>query len=141
MVTDERRQDRDNEGADEGTALSADEARLRDEFFAGPRIATFEDYLEQLATIANSTRFVICYLLYEDGDTTYKELSDATDKVGNALNYHLDTLQTAGLITQSKQRVDSQERSIYSLSILGQKLIEPIIELIVEEGDLAEQYT
>jgi len=141
MVTDERRQDRDNEDADEGAALSAGEARLRDEFFAGPRIATFEDYLEQLATIANSTRFVICYLLYEDGDTTYNELNDATDKVGNALNYHLDTLQTAGLITQSKQRVDSQERSIYSLSILGQKLIEPIIELIVEEGDLAEQYT
>ena len=91
--------------------------------------------------IANSTRFMICYLLYEDGDTTYNELNDATDKVGNALNYHLDTLQTAGLITQSKQRVDGQERSIYSLSILGQKLIEPMIELIVEEGNLAEQYT
>lgn len=141
MATDERRQDRDNDDADEGTTLSAGEARLRDDFFMGPRIATFEDYLEQLDAIANSTRFVICYLLYQDGDTTYKELSNETDKVGNALNHHLDTLQAAGLITQSKQRVDGKERSVYILSILGQKLIEPMIELIAEEGDLAEQYT
>ena len=141
MATDERRQGRDDGDAEEKTALFAGEARLRNDLFAGPRIATFEDYLEQFDAIANSTRFVICYLLYEDGDTTYKELSDTTDKAGNALNHHLDTLQAAGLITQSKQRVDGQERSIYTLSILGQKLIEPMIELIAEEGDLAEQYT
>lgn len=141
MATEERRQDRDNDDADERMTSSAGEARLRDDFFTGPRIATFEDYLEQLDAIANSTRFVICYLLYEDGDTTYKELSDETDKTGNALNHHLDTLQSAGLITQSKQRVDGQERSVYALSILGQKLIDPMIELIAEEGDLAEQYT
>lgn len=69
--------------------------------------------------MANSTRFVICYLLYEDSDTTYKELSGETDKAGNALNHDLDTLQSAGLITQSKQRVNDQERSVYTLSILG----------------------
>lgn len=139
MATDERRHDQDDE-ADKRTASSAGEARLRDDFFTGPRIATFEDYLEQLDAIANSTRFVICYLLYEDGDTTYKELSNATDKAGNALNHHLDTLQSAGLITQSKQRVDGNERSVYTLSILGQKLLDPMIDLIAEEGDLAEQY-
>lgn len=141
MATDERRRNRDDGNAEENTTLSTGEARIRDDLFAGPRIATFEDYLEQFDAIANSTRFVICYLLYEDGDTTYKELSNATDKAGNALNHHLDTLQTAGLITQSKQRVDGQERSVYTLSILGQKLIEPMIGLIAEEGDLAEQYT
>lgn len=59
----------------------------------------------------------------------YKELSDETDKAGKALNHHLETLQSAGLTTQSKQRVDGHERSVYTLSILGQKLTERSIQV------------
>ena len=142
MATEERREKGDSDGdSTKQDALSNGEARLQKELFAGPRIATFDDYLEQLDAMADATRFIVLYLLYEDGDTAYKELSDATGKVGNALNHHLNTLQSAGLINQYKQRVDGQERSVYELSVLGRKLLEPMIEFINEEGDLTEQYT
>lgn len=142
MAMEEHQEKRDSESdSSESIAGSAAEARLREELFTGPRIATFDDYLEQLDAIADATRFVVLYLLYEDDDMAYKELSNATGKVGNALNHHLNTLQSAGLINQYKQRVDGQERSMYELSVLGRKFLEPMIEFISEEGDLAEQYT
>lgn len=142
MATEEHQEERDPANESPQSDASSDgEARLQKELFADPRIASFDDYLEQLDAMADATRFVVLYHLYEDGDTAYKELSTATGKVGNALNHHLNTLQSAGLINQYKQRVDGQERSVYELSVLGQKLLESMIKLISEEGDLAEHYT
>ena len=142
MATEEHREERDpDEDSARQDAPSDGEARLQKELFAGPRIATFDDYLEQLDAMADATRFVVLYLLYEDGDTAYKQLSDATGKVGNALNHHLTTLQSAGLINQYKQRIDGQERSVYELSVIGRKLLKPMIEFIGEEEELAGQYT
>jgi DNA-binding transcriptional ArsR family regulator len=140
MAAEERQQDHDEDKVDTHAEMAPGKARVHKELFADPRIATFEDYLEQFEAIANSTRFIILYLLSEDGETTYKELSEATEKVGNGLNHHLDTLQSAGLITRYKQRIDGQERSVYELSVLGSKLVEPTLEFIAEEGELAEQY-
>lgn len=140
MAAEERQRDHDEDGADTQAERPPGEARVHKELFVSPRIATFEDYLEQFEAIANPTRFIILYLLSEDGETTYKELSEATEKVGNALNHHLNTLQSAGLITRHKQRIDGQERSVYELSVLGSKLVEPIFEFIAEESELAEQY-
>jgi DNA-binding HxlR family transcriptional regulator len=138
MATEER--DHDDDSIEQG-ASSDGEARLRKELFSGPRVATFDDHLEQLDAMADANRFVVLYLLYKDGDTTYKKLSDATGKVGNGLNHHLSTLQSAGLINQYKRRVDGQERSVYELSVLGRKLLEPMVEFIAEEGEIAEHYT
>lgn len=133
MPAKERQRDQDE--------IAPGELRVHEELFAGPHIAAFEDYIEQLDAITNPTRFTIIYLLYENRETTYKDLIEATEKVGNALNHHLDTLQSAGLLTQYKQRIDGQERSVYELSVLGHKLVEPLLEFITDEGNLAEQYT
>lgn len=86
MPAEERQRDRNENESDTQAEMALGEARIHEELFAGLRIATFEDYLEQHEAIANPIQFIILYLLYEDREMRYKDLSKATEKVGNGLN-------------------------------------------------------
>lgn len=82
--------------------------------------------VERLDGMGEPTRFVILYLLAEDGETPSGELAEVLDRRQNDLYHHLNRLEDAGLV--GKYREGSSR--IYELSPLAEAIVPHIFESI-----------
>jgi DNA-binding transcriptional ArsR family regulator len=88
--------------------------------------------VERLNVMGQSTRFVILYLLAEEGQMSSGELADQLDRRQNDLYHHLNTLEDAGLV--GKFRNGSSR--IYELSPLAETLVPPLFEEIQDRASI-----
>jgi DNA-binding transcriptional ArsR family regulator len=87
----------------------------------------------RLDVMGQPTRFVILYLLAQEGQMPSGELADQLDRRQNDLYHHLNTLEDAGLIGKFR---DGRSR-VYELSPLAEKLVPPIFENIQNRASIA----
>lgn len=85
-----------------------------------------EREVERFGALGERTRFVILYLLLEEGEMGSGDLADALDRQQNDLYHHLNVLEDAGLVGKYR---DGRSR-IYELSPLAEGLVPPLFESI-----------
>lgn len=89
--------------------------------------------VDRLAAMGDPTRFVILYLLAQEGKLRSGELADQLDRRQNNLYHHLDTLEDAGLVGKFK---DSTGR-VYRLSPLAEMLVPQYFEAVENRANPA----
>jgi DNA-binding transcriptional ArsR family regulator len=82
--------------------------------------------------MGDRTRFVILYLLSEEGQMPSGELADALDRRQNDLYHHLDVLEDAGLV--GKFREGSSR--VYGLSPLAEGLVPELFDSVRARADV-----
>lgn len=85
----------------------------------------------RLDAMGDATRFVILYLLAEEGRMRSGELADALDRRQNDLYHHLNVLEDAGLVGKFR---DGRSR-VYELSPLAEGLVPGVFDSIRARAD------
>lgn len=125
-AADERSEADERAGADERS-----EARSRVEAELLDGALDLEREADRLDVMGEPTRFVVLYLLAEEGRLRSGELADQLDRRQNDLYHHLNTLEEAGLVGKFR---DGHSR-VYELSPLAEEFVPAVFESI---GDRAE---
>jgi DNA-binding transcriptional ArsR family regulator len=86
----------------------------------------------RLNVMGQSTRFVILYLLAEEGQMPSGELADQLDRRQNDLYHHLNTLEDAGLVGKFR----NGGSRIYELSPLAETLVPRLFEDIQDRASI-----
>lgn len=86
---------------------------------------------ERLAAMGEPTRFVLLYLLAEEGQIRSGELADQLDRQQNDLYHHLNTLEDAGLVGKFR---DGRSR-VYELSPLAERFVPAVFDSIGERAE------
>jgi predicted ArsR family transcriptional regulator len=93
--------------------------------------------------IGQETRYRALAALLREGDLSASELADRLDEPSNRLHYHLDELESAGLMhnRMRKKRGADGLYSYYAATALGEAaMTRGVVELIAEERELLELY-
>lgn len=97
---------------------------LGDSLDLGREVARFD-------AIGDRTRFVILYLLAEEGQMQSGALADALDRRQNDLYHHLNVLEDAGLVGKFR---DGRSR-VYELSPLAEGLVPGLFDSVQARAD------
>lgn len=89
-----------------------------------------EREVERFDALGERTRFVVLYLLFEEGEMASGDLADALDRRQNDLYHHLNALEDAGLVGKYREG----HGRIYELSPLAEGLVPPLFESIRERA-------
>jgi predicted ArsR family transcriptional regulator len=107
-------------------------------------VLTLEEYLAMQRAVGQETRYRALAELLREGESSASELADRLDEPSNRLHYHLDELQSAGLIDNRKRTERGAEGlySYYEATALGEAVMtHGVAELIPEERNLLERYS
>jgi len=85
----------------------------------------------RLDAMGDRTRFVILYLLAEEGQLHSGDLADALDRRQNDLYHHLNVLEDAGLVGKFR---DGRSR-VYELSPLAETIVPGLFDSIHARAD------
>lgn len=91
----------------------------------------FEREVARLDAMGDKTRFVILYLLAEEGRMQSGDLADALDRHQNDLYHHLNVLEDAGLVGKFR---DGRSR-VYELSPLAEGFVPGVFDSIRARAD------
>ena len=93
--------------------------------------------------VGQETRYRALAELLREGESSASELADRLDEPSNPLHYHLEELQSAGLI-DNRERNERGPEGLYSYceaTALGDAVVtQGVAELVAEERDLLERY-
>lgn len=106
-------------------------------------VLTLEEYLEMQRAIGEPTRYRALAELLREGELSATELSEALEVPSNKLHYHLDQLESAGLVANRKRKERGADGlySYYVATALGEAVMtHGVGELIAEERELLERY-
>jgi ArsR family transcriptional regulator len=106
-------------------------------------VLSLEEYLAMQRAIGEETRYRALSELLAKGELSATELAEALDIPSNRLHYHLDKLESVGLIAnrKRKERGASGLYSYYAATALGEAIMtHGVGELIAEERELLERY-
>jgi len=93
--------------------------------------------------IGEETRYRVLSELLAEGELSATELSGTLEIPSNRLHYHLDKLESVGLIAnrKRKERGASGLYSYYDATTLGEAIMtHGVAELLTEERELLERY-
>lgn len=103
--------------------------RVEEELLGG--VLNLEREAERLSVMGEPTRFVVLYLLAEEGRMRSGELADRLDRRQNDLYHHLNTLEEAGLVGKFR---DGHSR-VYELSPLAERFVPAVFDSIHERAE------
>ena len=104
--------------------------RVEQELLGG--VLDFDREVGRLEALGNETRFTILYLTTMEGGLKSGELADLLDRRQQDLYFHLNTLESAGLI--GKRRADDGTR-LYELTPLAEQFVPSLFESIQHRAE------
>lgn len=117
----------------EVTADERSDARVRVEEELLGDVLNLDREAERLSVMGEPTRFVVLYLLAEEGRMRSGELADLLDRRQNDLYHHLNTLEDAGLVGKFR---DDHSR-VYELSPLAEEFVPAVFDSIRKRAETA----
>lgn len=115
----------------EVTSDECSEARNRVEAELLGGVLSLEREADRLSAMGEPTRFVLLYLLAEEGQLRSGELADLLDRRQNDLYHHLNTLEEAGLVGKFR---DGNSR-VYELSPLAERFVPTFFDSVRERAE------
>jgi len=114
----------------EAVADSTPEAvtRVREELLGDS--LSLDREVERFDAIGERTRFIILYLLAEEGRLRSGDLAELLDRRQNDLYHHLNTLEDAGLIGKFREGGSR----VYELSPLAKRFVPDLLDAIADRG-------
>lgn len=106
-------------------------------------VLSLEEYLAMQRAIGEETRYRVLAELLREGESSAAELAEALDVPSNRLHYHLDRLESVGLVANRKRKERGADGlySYYVATALGEAVMtHGVGELIAEERELLERY-
>lgn len=106
-------------------------------------VLSLEEYLAMQRAIGEETRYRVLAELLREGESSATELTDALDVPSNRLHYHLDRLESVGLVANRKRKERGADGlySYYVATALGEAVMtQGVGELIAEERELLKRY-
>jgi len=88
---------------------------------------------ERLSTMGEPTRFILLYLLTEEGRIQSGELADQLNRKQNDLYHHLNTLEEEGLVGKFREGNDR----IYELTPLAEAFVPRVFDTIKSRSEAA----
>jgi ArsR family transcriptional regulator len=106
-------------------------------------VLSLEEYLAMQRAIGEETRYRVLTELLAEGELSATELAEALDIPSNRLHYHLDKLESVGLVANRKRKERDADGlySYYTATALGEAIMtHGVGELLAEERELLERY-
>nr|WP_049913190.1 helix-turn-helix domain-containing protein [Halococcus thailandensis] len=106
-------------------------------------VLSLEEYLAMQRAIGEETRYRVLSELLAEGELSATELAETLEIPSNRLHYHLDKLESVGLIANRKRKERGADGlySYYAATALGEAIMtHGISELLAEERELLERY-
>lgn len=106
-------------------------------------VLSLEEYLSMQRAIGEETRYRVLAELLREGESSATELAEALEVPSNRLHYHLDRLESVGLVANRKRKERGTDGlySYYVATALGEAVMtHGVGELIAEERELLERY-
>lgn len=106
-------------------------------------VLSLEEYLAMQRAVGQETRYRALAELLREGELSASELAERLETPSNRLHYHLDELESAGLVANRKRRERGADGlySYYTATALGEAVMtHGVAELIREERELLERY-
>lgn len=106
-------------------------------------VLSLSEYLAMQRAIGEETRYQVLTKLLAEGESSATELADGLEIPSNRLHYHLDKLESVGLVANRKRKERSADGlySYYVPTALGEAIMtHGVGELIAEERELLERY-
>ena len=106
-------------------------------------VLSLEEYLAMQRAIGEETRYRVLSALLAEGELSATELAEVLEIPSNRLHYHLDKLESVGLIANRKRKERGADGlySYYAATALGEAIMtHGISELLAEERELLERY-
>ncbi|EMA40260.1 MarR family transcriptional regulator [Halococcus morrhuae DSM 1307] len=106
-------------------------------------VLSLEEYLAMQRAIGEKTRYRVLSELLAESELSATELAETLEIPSNRLHYHLDKLETVGLIANRKRKERGADGlySYYAATALGEAIMtHGVAELLAEERELLERY-
>jgi len=106
-------------------------------------VLSLSEYLAMQRAVGEETRYRVLSELLVEGESSASELADSLDVPSNRLHYHLDKLESIGLVANRKRKERGADGlySYYTATALGEAIMtHGVGELIAEERELLERY-
>jgi ArsR family transcriptional regulator len=106
-------------------------------------VLSLEEYLAMQRAIGEETRYRVLSELLAEGELSATELADILEIPSNRLHYHLDKLESVGLVANRKRKERGADGlySYYAATALGEAIMtHGVGELLAEERELLERY-
>lgn len=106
-------------------------------------VLSLEEYLAMQRAIGEETRYRVLTALLAEGELSATELAETLEVPSNRLHYHLDKLESVGLIANRKRKERGADGlySYYAATALGEAIMtHGVAELLAEERELLERY-
>ena len=106
-------------------------------------VLSLSEYLAMQRAVGEETRYRVLSELLVEGESSASELADSLDVPSNRLHYHLDKLESIGLVANRKHKERGADGlySYYTATALGEAIMtHGVGELIAEERELLERY-
>ena len=106
-------------------------------------VLSLSEYLAMQRAVGEETRYRVLSELLAEGESSASELADSLDVPSNRLHYHLDKLESVGLVANRKHKERGADGlcSYYVVTALGEAIMtHGVGELIAEERELLERY-
>lgn len=104
--------------------------RVEQELLGG--VLDFDREIGRLEALGDETRFTILYLTAAEDGVKSGELADLLDRHQQDLYFHLNKLESAGLV--GKQRADDGTR-LYELTPLAEQFVPSLFESIRDRAE------
>ena len=104
---------------------------------------SLSEYLAMQRAVGEETRYRVLTELLAEGESSATELADSLDVPSNRLHYHLDELESVGLVANRKRKERGADGlySYYIATALGEAVMtHGVSELFAEERELLERY-
>ena len=106
-------------------------------------VLSLEEYLAMQRAVGEKTRYRALSKLLAEGELSATELAESLDVPSNRLHYHLDKLESVGLVANRKRKERGADGlySYYAATALGEAIMtHGVGELLAEERELLERY-
>ncbi|WP_049900945.1 helix-turn-helix domain-containing protein [Halococcus agarilyticus] len=106
-------------------------------------VLSLPEYLAMQRAVGEETRYRVLAELLAEGESSAKAIAEALDVPSNRLHYHLDKLESVGLVANRRRRDRGADGlySYYVATALGEAIMtHGVGELIAEERELLERY-
>ena len=106
-------------------------------------VLSLSEYLAMQRAVDEETRYRVLTELLAEGESSATELAESLDVPSNRLHYHLDELESVGLVANRKRKERGADGlySYYVATALGEGVMtHGVSELLAEERELLERY-
>ena len=106
-------------------------------------VLSLSEYLAMQRAVGEETRYRVLSELLAEGESSTTAIADSLNVPSNRLHYHLDKLESVGLVANRKRKERGADGlySYYVATALGEAIMtHGVGELLAEERELLERY-